>query len=96
MSDRAHHRFEIARIEAALDALLDRITARPCDDAAGRALRLDVQRLGEWLFDLGGTALMQSTIYRVADLDRRCAGRRIDLMDKWWSGIGDDADRWVA
>lgn len=66
-------------------------------DPIRRALRYALRRVGEVLFDLGGTALMQKTLYEVVDTyDDPVYGALADICDKWWSGIGAGNDAWLA
>lgn len=54
--------------------------------------RKGVTCLGRRLHEIGGTALMRDVCHRVSALDPANQGRRIDIMDKRWDGIGE----WLA
>jgi hypothetical protein len=58
-------------------------------DPIGHSLREGVTKCGEWLWNLTrSTDKMRDSLYRVAG--NNC--RRMDIMDKWWNGIG----KWFA
>lgn len=59
---------------------------------APEALRQAISTLGVRLHEIGGTKLMGNVLERVAALDPRHVGRRTDIMDKRFDGIGS----WVA
>src|SRR5262249_55252306 len=57
------------------------------NDPVGHALRDGVKRCGERLWEIThDTDKMRDTLYRVAGESYR----RIDIMDKWWDGVGGD------
>lgn len=62
------------------------------DGPVGEALRQAVEVFGQRLHELGGTELMGDVLDRVAERDAANWGRRTDIMDKRWDGIG----TWVA
>lgn len=53
--------------------------------------RQGVTTLGVRLHEIGGLKLMQEVCERVADMDPANWGRRTDIMDKRWDGIGADS-----
>lgn len=62
----------------------DALIANPVGDAARQAVRM----LGKRLDELGGHELMGKVCERVADLDPANWGRRVNIMDHRWDGIG--------
>ena len=68
---------------------------RVLDDPICGATRNAIRLLGERLFEVvGNTDSMRGILEEVATRDDRHWGRRIDIMDKRWNGIGAGADRW--
>jgi hypothetical protein len=64
-------------------------------DPIGRSLREGVKQLGKTLFALtGSTDAMRESCERVCDRDSAHWGRRADIIDKRWDGIGEGSDRW--
>ena len=57
-------------------------------DPVGEACRQGVRQCGEMLFKIGGADLMHAAIERVAEMDERRYGSRLDIMDKHWNAIG--------
>jgi hypothetical protein len=64
----------------------------------GIACRMAVKVLGQRLYEIGGLQLMEEALDRVAERDERWFGRRVDIMDKRWDGIGREGSRagWCA
>lgn len=88
-------------------AVIDRMkTWTPAQQAAAEllqrpvweAVRQAVSTLGVRLHEIGGLPLMQDVCHRVAALDPDHEGRRLDIMDKRWDGIGADGANagWLA
>jgi hypothetical protein len=57
-------------------------------DPVGSALRDAIYVLGERLCELGGLPNMLDTLQRVADRDPASHGRRTDILDRCWEGLG--------
>ena len=72
---------------------LDEITSNP----VRCALRVQLKTLGQHLFDLvGGTDRMRAVAEEVADQKPGAWGKRIDIIDKAWDGVGSRTDRWIC
>lgn len=84
----------IGSIMARLDAMTpkQRTAADLIRRPVGEAVRRAIKTLGERLHEIGGQELMSDVLERVADRDPSRYGRRIDVMDKRFDGIGS----WVA
>lgn len=66
-------------------------------DPARRALKEQLKKLGQQLFDIvGSTDAMRDVADEVANLNPRKWGARAAILDKGWDGVGSDKDRWVA
>jgi hypothetical protein len=70
----------MTRAQRDADALLS--------DPVGEAVRRAITTLGRRLHEIGGLALMQDICDRAAALDPANEGRRMDIIDKRWDGIG--------
>lgn len=70
------------------------LVANPVREAMARAVR----DLGKRLHEIGGMELMSDVCQRVADRDDANWGRRTDILDKRWDGVGGSATAvgWVA
>ncbi|HEY7301267.1 MAG TPA: hypothetical protein VH684_25535 [Xanthobacteraceae bacterium] len=68
------------------------------EDPTRRALKDQLKQLGRRLFDVVGSLdAMRDVAEEVASMKPRNWGTRIDIIDKNWDGIGDDArGRWWA
>jgi hypothetical protein len=61
------------------------------------ALRQQLQDLGWRLFRLLGTTnAMLPVAYEAANAEPERSGRRINIIDKAWDGIGEENDYWLA
>jgi hypothetical protein len=80
-------KFAAAADVTAIDDLLD--------DPVGRSLRRGIKELGQRLFELGGTKLMEQVLDRVVRMGSQWHMRE-DILDKRWDSIGDESDLWVA
>jgi hypothetical protein len=60
------------------------------------ALLYALRGIGEELFLLGGTSLMQAVLQEVAARDAENVGRRLSPADSQWDGIGNRRDCWVS
>jgi hypothetical protein len=66
-------------------------------DPVRRALRVQLKTLGQRLFDLvGDTDRMRDVAEEVANQKPGPWGKRINIIDKAWDGIGNDQDRWIC
>jgi hypothetical protein len=65
-------------------------------DPIRRALRVQLKTIGQRLFDLvGDTDRMRAVAEEVANQKPPC-GKRIDIIDKAWDGVGNNEDRWIC
>ena len=71
-----------------LERTASAIVRRP----VGEAVRRAITTLGERLQEIGGMKLMGDVLERVAERDPVNYGRRVDVLDKRFDGIGN----WVA
>lgn len=62
------------------------------DNPVREVLAKSVRQLGKRLHEIGGLNAMQEACERVANIDEPNWGRRTNIMDKRWDGIGN----WVA
>lgn len=65
-----------------------RSAGRLLDDPVGEALRQAIRTLAERLFEVGGLRALQGACDRVADMDPARWGKRTDIMDKRFDGLG--------
>jgi hypothetical protein len=66
-------------------------------DPIRRALRVQLNMLGQRLFDLvGSTNRMRAIAEEVAEQKPRLWGKCIDIIDKAWDGVGNNKDRWIC
>ena len=65
-------------------------------DVIEGALLIALREIGEELFAVGGLDLMSEVLESVAAEDPATYGRRANVADKRWDGIGDSREIWVA
>ena len=71
--------------------------AELAENPVGRSCRESIKSLGKALFRVGGsTDAMREVMERVAERSPAKRYRRLNLLDKWWNGIGAGADVWCS
>lgn len=70
-----------------------RFTHNLAADPVRAALKHAVRQIGKRLYEIGGIEALRDACERIADLDPPNWGKRTDIMDKTWDGIGGE---WFA
>ena len=76
--------WELIKIKTHRECQISRVLNDPVRNACKNAVRL----LGERLFELGGTDLMEKVCNRAELRSRPRRGYRAVMMDKTWDGVG--------
>ena len=85
---------DLIKIKTPRECQINRVLNEPVRNACKNAVRL----LGERLFEIGGTGLMEKVCNHVEMRGRAVRGYRAVIMDKPWDGVGRSKEHagWVA